>query len=334
MADSKKRTKQTVINPEKFGVSFSLKQCKDFKINQIDTLGFLIHTVGLRRFRLMSYWNEHEKSRGKYDFKGLDEQVSCIESSGGIITLCLGVRQPRWPESHWPDWALHLPKKERYQALYEFIEIVVKRYQNIGCIVSWQLENEALNRSFGTNGDFNRSRLRAEYRLVSNLDPSRPIIMSTSNTWGLPLRRPIPKLFGFTLYQVQYENNAYIRTKTPAWWCNIRAKIIHIVTWRSSFIHELQAEPWGPKAVWEMSTEEQDRSMSPEQLGTNIKLAEKTNLHPIDLWGGEWWYWRHLQNDDTIWQTVRDHLTTDAVYCLYEEKGRQISPHSKPSRTV
>ena len=80
----------------------------------------------------------------------------------------------------------------------------------------------------------------------------------------------------------------------PAWWWSFRAKIIRFVTWRRSFIHELQAEPWGPKAIWEMSTEEQDRSMSPEQLSTNIKL--------------EWWYWRHLQGDDSIWQTAIENL--------------------------
>jgi hypothetical protein len=308
MADSKKRTKQTVINPEKFGVSFSLKQCRDFKIDQTDALEFLIQAVGLRRFRLMSYWNEHEKSQGVYDFESLDEQVSQIEAVGGVITFCLGVRQPRWPESHWPNWALELPEQQRYQALYKFIEVVVKRYQHKSCIISWQLENEALNRSFGRYGDFNRKRLRDEYKLVANLDPSRPIIMSTSNTWGLPLRRPRPKLFGFTFYQVQYEKGAYSHTKMPAWWWSFRAKIIRFVTWRRSFIHELQAEPWGPKAIWEMSTEEQDRSMSPEQLSTNIKLAKKTNLHPIDLWGGEWWYWRHLQGDDSIWQTAIENL--------------------------
>jgi len=311
MATSKKRIQSTVINPEEFGVSFSLKQCRDFKIDQIDTLEFLINTVGLRRFRLMSYWNEHEKSKGVYNFKSLDEQVSRIEAVGGVITLCLGARQPRWPENHWPNWALGLPEQQRYQALYKFIEVVVSRYQHKSCIISWQLENEALNRNFGTNGDFNRRRLRNEYRLVLNLDPSRPIIMSTSNTWGLPLRRPKPKLFGFTFYQVQYEKGAYSRTKMPAWWWNLRAKIIRIVTWRRSFIHELQAEPWGPKAIWEMSIEEQGRSMNAQQLGTSIDLAKKTRLYPIDLWGGEWWYWRQLQNDDTIWQTVRDHLTSD-----------------------
>jgi len=311
MEHRKKRTEPTVINPDKFGVSFSLKQCRDFKIDSINTLEFLIKKVGFRRFRLMSYWNEHEKAEGKYDFSALDKQIEIVEKNNGIITLCLGVRQPRWPESHWPAWALELSQEERYTALFKYIDVVVKRYKNRDCIISWQLENEALNRSFGQNGDFNRERLKYEYELVKSLDPMREIIMSTSNTWGIPIRQPRPDKFGFTFYQIQYEKGAYSHTKLPAWWWRFRAKLIKIITGRSSFIHELQAEPWGPKAIWEMPVEEQNKSMNVNQLATNIQQAKQTKLYPIDLWGGEWWYWRHIQNDDMIWQTVRKHLTSD-----------------------
>lgn len=311
MEHSKKRIQPPLIDPEKFGVSFSIKQCRDFKIDHLDTLDFLINTVGLRRFRLASYWNEHEQSEGVFDFSKLDDEIELIRKSGGVVTLCLGARQPRWPESHWPTWALQLPSEQRYQSLYRYIETVVKRYKEQHCIVSYQLENEALNRSFGENGDFNRKRLRHEYDLLKTLDPSRPLIMSTSNTWGIPIRRPRPNLFGFTFYQVQYEKGAYSRTRLPVWWWSFRAKIIRIFTGRSSFIHELQAEPWGPKAIWEMSTEEQEKSMNIDQLAKNIKLAKQSNLYPIDFWGGEWWYWRHLQNDDSIYKTVVKNLTSE-----------------------
>lgn len=62
-----------------------------------------------------------------------------------------------------------------------------------------------------------------------------------------------------------------------------------------------------------MTTEEQDKSMDSKQLKTNIHLARKTKLLPIDLWGGEWWYWRHLQGDDDIYKTVIKHLSSDEV---------------------
>ena len=287
-----------IIDPERFGVSFSLKQCREFKIDQTDTLSFLIKNMGFRRFRLMSYWDEHEKKQGEYNFSELDKHIELIKKSGGVITLCIGARQPRWPESHWPDWALQLKEKERFEALYNYLSVVVKRYKSHSSIISWQLENEALNRGFGTNGDFSRARLRHEYNLVRKLDPKRAIIMSTSNTYGIPLRPPRPNLFGFTLYGIQHENGAYRRSQISAWWYRLRASAIKIITARHSFIHELQAEPWGPKAIWEMSTEEQDKSMNLAQLEKNIQTAKQTNLYPIDLWGGEWWYWRYLQGGD------------------------------------
>src|SRR3954468_12013319 len=101
-----------VIDPAKFGVSFSIKQCHNFDIDPRETLDWLIKEAGFRRFRLMSYWNEHERERGKFEFKELDWQVEAISRAGGEISLCLGVKQPRWPESHWPDWALKLPKPD------------------------------------------------------------------------------------------------------------------------------------------------------------------------------------------------------------------------------
>lgn len=312
MGNSKKRNsdREPIVDPAKFGVSFSSKQCRDFQISQKSALQFLLQQMGFRRFRLMSYWDEHEKEQGVYNFSQLDEQINLVSAKGGKITLCLGVRQPRWPESHWPQWALTLPQEERYQALYKYIEIVINRYKHEAAIVSWQLENEALNRGFGTNGDFNRARLRYELAVARQHDATRPIIMSTSNTWGIPLRRPRPDIFGFTFYRVQYENGAYRHSKVPWQWSVVRAWLIRSFTGRKSFIHELQAEPWGPRAIWEMSIEEQDKSMSVEQLRTNLTLAKNTHLYPIDLWGGEWWYWRHLKNDDTIYKTVVESLTT------------------------
>jgi hypothetical protein len=93
------------IDPTQFGVSFSIKQCRNFELDPKQTLHWLIREAGFRRFRLMSYWNEHEKQPDQYDFTELDWQVKMVAQAGGEITLCLGARQPRWPESHWPDWA-------------------------------------------------------------------------------------------------------------------------------------------------------------------------------------------------------------------------------------
>jgi len=298
-----------MISPETYGVSFSLKQCRAFGLDQSETLNWLL-SKGWRRFRLMSYWDEHEKRPGQYDFRALDAQVERIARAGGKITLCLGARQPRWPENHWPDWAWAASKRERTAALLRYIETVVNRYKPQSCIVSYQLENEALLKRFGRRPEVDRRRLSAEFALVRQLDPSRPIIMSTSNSWGVPLRRPRPDIVGFSYYHVVWNKRAgrYTAAGQAAWLHRLRAGAIRFLWRRPSFIHELQCEPWAPRAIWEVSRAEQDKSMGPRQISRNLRLARQTELKPIDIWGAEWWYWRAAHGDSSIWEAVQSSL--------------------------
>jgi hypothetical protein len=293
-----------------FGVSFSVKQCRNFGTDPDETLKWLIK-AGFRRFRLMSYWNEHENSPGDYDFKSLDKQINEIGKAGGVITLCLGARQPRWPENHWPDWAWKASKEERSAALMDYITVVVKRYKDRKCIVSYQLENEALLESFGERPEVDRQRLRQEFELVKRLDPSRPVIMSTSTSWGIPFRRPIPEMVGFSYYQVLYSSKKQNYTKAfhKPWLDRWRKFLINLIHQKPSFIHELQLEPWGPTAIWKMTAAEQEKSMGPDQIAKNVALARKTRCFPIDLWGGEWWYWRYKHGDKYIWEAVKESIS-------------------------
>src|SRR5205823_1047416 len=84
----------------------------------------------------------------------------------------------------------------------------------------------------------------------------------------------------------------------------LRAWLIWQLLNRRSFIHELQCEPWAPKGIWEVSRAEQNKSMGPEQIKNSFQRAKAVRLFPIDIWGSEWWYWRHKQGDDSIWSAV------------------------------
>jgi hypothetical protein len=300
-----------VVDPKQFGVSFSAKQCRNFGVSVHDCLFWLNKEAGFRRFRLMSYWNETEKEQGVYSFEELDMQLEIITAFSGQVTLCLGVKQPRWPEYHWPKWAKNLSEDDKAKALLLFVEKVVRRYKDNPTISSWQLENEALLKGFGESIHIDRARLRAEFALVKKLDATRPIIMSTSNGWGLPARRPIPDSIGFSYYPIMYKNGRYNRTIQKPWLHRMRKHLAHMLLRKKVFIHELQLEPWGHTAIWKMTTDEQNMSMNNRQIAKNIKEAKRINAYPVDLWGAEWWYWRNVKQDDpSIWHAVKNAIET------------------------
>ncbi len=296
----------TIINPMRFGVSFSIKQCRNFGYGTAPVLDWLINDMGFRRFRLMSYWNEVEKVQGTYDFTEVDRQIEAVVAAEGVLSLCIGVKQPRYPEYHWPDWAWALPKPDRDMALLVFVEAVVQRYKGNGSIISWHLENEALLTGFGERIDIDRKRLRTEYALVKKLDPARPVVLSTSAAWGIPIIGPIPDLVGFSYYLIRWRDTKYTTTHHYAWIHRLRARLIRLIWRKQSFIHELQMEPWGPKDIWQMEPPQQDESMGATQMATNFTHAKSTNLYPIDLWGGEWWFQRAISyKDPTIADVVK-----------------------------
>jgi len=297
-----------ISNTSTLGVSFSVKTCQDYGIDWRMCLRSLIE-LGIKRFRIMSYWDLHETDQGTFNFTLLDDQLDFIAKAGATATLCIGIRQPRWPESHIPIWALELGEDERNTAYLTYHHVVIERYRGRTCIDSWQLENEFWNKGFGLNNTFSRKRLVTEFNALRSLDPERPIIMSLGNTVGLPLFAPKPDLFGTTMYLTQYENGRYSSTKFKPWYFKLRALLVKAIGRRPLIIHELQAEPWGPKANWEMIDSEQAMSMSPDKLKACVEFAKKSGITYMDLWGGEWWYWRKTKHKDiALWSTVKNEV--------------------------
>lgn len=79
----------------------------------------------------------------------------------------------------------------------------------------------------------------------------------------------------------------------------------------TSFVHELQTEPWGTEATVELSREEQDALFSPDELERNVRFATQTGMNEIWLWGVEYWMWRDQQfNDSSYLQKVSEVLPT------------------------
>ena len=291
---------------QKYGVSFSFKYAKEMSIDPRACLKAAFKDLGVQRVRLMSYWDMHEPSLGIYDFTELDWQIEMAEKYGAEITLCLGLRQPRWPESHWPLWAMKLPDNEWQDALCDYISAVITRYKTKKCIVSYQLENEALLKEFGLNGNYDRNRLKREFKLVKQLDDTRPVIMSTSDSGGFPFFGPKPDMYAYTIYRYFYRRGKYRHSIRSAWTYKFRAVVIRVLKRRRSFIHELQAEPWGPTGTSRLNVEEQLKSMDLTRVKEAVAYVNKTTLLPADLWGLEWWYWMKTEEDNPeIWNYLK-----------------------------
>jgi hypothetical protein len=189
----------------------------------------------------------------------------------------------------------------------EFHKKVIERYKDNAVIESWQLENEFWLRTFGENVDFSRSRLLKEFNTLRDSDPDRPIIMTLARIVSLPLRRPTPDIYGTSMYRVIYNSKKgkYTKTWAKPWVYTVKRVLIQVVKRRDLIVHELQTEPWGPKANWEMTAEQQYESIDPEQIKEAIAYAKASGITYIDMWGAEWWYWRTIKDKDkTIEQTV------------------------------
>lgn len=301
-------TTPTAPNPP-LGASLSLHRCNELGLDAKAVLWDALTDLGCRRFRLMSYWNLHEPDRHHYDFSQLDWQLDMIGQHTGQVSLSLGLRQPRWPEFHMPTWAQQLPASDWHQALQNYLQVVVERYRNHPALSGWQLENEALLKSFGygKNIDYDRHRMQLEYNLVAQTDPNHPITMTLSDSWGLPWRRPKPDQYAVSLYRITVNRQGRtVYSKRPAWFYRGRAGLIRLLRQRPVWLHELQAEPWFSQAITEVPLTQQLQQMTTAQLGQNLAFAKRTGLQPIDLWGLEWWYWlrtKHRQPD--AWNTMK-----------------------------
>lgn len=302
--------------PLQIGTTFIPRYARHFGLDPKETMAASIDELGIKRFRLVSYWNDIEKVQGTYDYSELDWQFRMAEEKGAKISLSLGLRQPRWPECHIPNWALNQPRSFWEKPLMDFIETTVNRYKDSSALYSYQVENEFFMTIFGECPDFSRDRLIAEYDLVKRLDPSKPIVVTRSNNWGgVPIYGPTPDYYGVAVYKRVYDysiTHRYFEYPYPPWFYGFLAGAGEIIKGKPMIIHELQMEPWMPDG-YEINRlsdiSEQEKSMNAERLAQRFDYAADSGLRIFDTWGVEWWYWRKVKaGDSSLWDTAQDKI--------------------------
>ncbi len=297
-------------DPVQIGTSFSKDAANELGVDWRSAYTALLDDMQIRQFRLMSYWYSHEYQRGNYEFNDLDWQMDEAAKRGAKVSLSVGLRQPRWPECHQPEWAKELNDEAWRTALYAYIEKVVERYRNHPALESWHLENEFYNRNFGECEDFSTDRLYTELDLVRKTDPDHPVIITLADQLGFPFFGPRPDIYATSLYRGNFVKFiGYFPYPIPTHFYSAKSFFVDLLHGKDMYIHELQLEPWGPRATKYLSIEEQDYYMNTSRMQGNIDFGLDTGMKKMNLWGAEWWYWRKVHFDDPgPWDLVKENI--------------------------
>ena len=306
--------------PLTYGVSFIPDYAQSLGLDPQQTFDSLLG-IGVRHFRLVSYWSDIEQTKGSYDFSQLDWQFKKAEAAGAKVSLSIGMRQPRWPECHMPDWAKAEDESQWQNQLQVFMATVIERYQSSPALDSYQVENEFFLKGFGICETiphaFDRARLVSEYKLVKTLDPKHKVIVNRSNNaLGWPVGQPQPDMFGISVYKRVWDAQAshrYLEYPWPAWYYAFLAGWQKITTGKDMMIHEMQAEAWAPnnKTLQQISLSEQNKSLNAKRLQDRFSYAKHTGMKTVDMWGGEYWYYRKaVLHDDSLWQVAQTEFST------------------------
>ncbi len=298
------------------GATFIPDYARYLEVDPQETLDALINDLGVKHFRLVSYWKNHEPQEGQYNFDELDWQFDMIEQAGGTVSLAIGLRQPRWPECHGPEWAMIKTMPEWKQDLLDFMGQTISRYKHRESLVSYQLENEYFLNVFGHCPDHSRERLVEEFDYVKSIDPVTPLIVSRSNnaTPSWPVGEPRADMVAASIYKRVWDKtitNRYFEYPVPAWFYAFLAGATELTTDRNTFIHELQAESWLPEnhSMRTTSLEDLYESMNPDMLTDRIEYAKATGMRAFDLWGVEWWYqMKTARNAPELWDTAKEEI--------------------------
>ncbi len=309
--------------PLKIGVTFIPTYARYFDLDAKDTMDAFINELGFRRFRLVTYWDEGERTQGTYDFSDLDWQFKKVEAINGKVSLSIGLRQPRWPECHMPEWAKSEPKDQWVLQLNAYMTTVVQRYKNSPALDSYQLENEYFLNVFGECNDFSRDRLVDEFNMVKKLDAVHPIVISRSNnavpSW--PVGQPRADINAASIYKRVWDRTVtkrYFEYPLPPWFYAFLAGATELTTGRNTIIHEMQTEAWPPDGIKNASVAEQNKSFNAAQMHERIQYGLDTGMKTVDLWGAEWWYWRKEKlHDPSIWNAAKVELKSLDVSANY-----------------
>jgi hypothetical protein len=291
-----------------WGVNFSQKHSQSLGLDWKENYLALLDDLNVKNIKLAVHWDLIEPQENQFNFQDLDWQIEKAEEKGVKLVLAIGMKTPRWPECHVPEWAKSKSKQEQQEEILKMLENIVLRYKDSLAVKYWQVENEPLF-PFGDCPWIDKDFLKKEIDLVKSLDKKDRVLISDSGEGSFWIQAAIlGDIVGTTIYRKAWfhQPGFYVNYPFPPIFYARKAQIINKLFDKEVICVELQTEPWGPKLLYDSPLKEQEKTMNLEQFKANIEFAKKTGLKEFYLWGSEWWYWmKKKQNRPAIWDQAK-----------------------------
>lgn len=297
---------QTPEAAQAFGVTFAPHVVRFYGNNDpLAAFTATLDDLGVRHVRLPVYWNTTEPTQGQYDFSDIDPYMDAAAARGAKVTLVVGMKVPRWPECHVPDW---VTQQGREAALFGYLDTVVARYKGHPALARWQIENEH-HFPFGECPAPDPALFSAEVAYVRSLDPDTPIQLTVSGEQELWAgTADAADVLGTSLYRFAWNpTTGLVVFPHPPEFYRLQALAV-VGRVDAVVISELQAEPWFEGGVIPDDLEERYALFTVDRLREHAGFARRTGLPEIYLWGVEWWYDMAQRGDTRLWDAAREEM--------------------------
>ncbi len=314
--------------PPILGTTFSQLQCYYMQLDWQATFKAVV-TLGLDRIRLCAYWHEIEATENDFNFSQIDWLLEECDRRGIQVALAVGMKVPRWPEFHFPDWLRdrydtqgnHLPLDANPAIAahgLNFLQRVVEHVRPAPAITHWQIENEPFTHLAIAGGRFLsyqfvrrevelvRSWARPEQKMLLTGSITLPAAQDQADQTALKLSMPLVDAFGLNVYtKVPLANTFFYLEPLPPFWRTLRQWQTNLVTHgKEAWVAEAQAEPWEPNQLVAMGKPDYP-SANPRRTAELVTTLAEAGYSTILLWGCEYWYWHHQHGRHQWWRAIQ-----------------------------
>lgn len=315
-------------NRSQFGTTFSQLQCWYLGLDYREAFREICD-LGFERLRLCAYWHELQPKPDQFDFSTIDWLLEESDRRKIEVTLAIGMKVPRYPEFHFPDWMRSKYDTrtarimDRDPAIADLtlnmLDRVVTHTRNASAIKYWQVENEPFTTLEITHGrslseafvrkevELVRARSRSDQKILLTNAVTLPDGQGQEDSQAFRASLWLADAIGFNIYTKVPHGTNYLEAQ-PLYWNKLKAWRSELKRWgKEGWIAEAQAEPWEHNELVPVSQLEYPSS-SPNQAFNLVDRVQAIGFDPVLLWGCEYWYWHRRQGRDQWWAGMRQLL--------------------------